>query len=145
MKTIKVLIAFFLFFESVALCEDIETLAFSLKTPERLTTWMANNLSFQWTLPDKPKTSGEILASRSGDCDDFANLASLILDRMGISNDVIIIRFHGLRMGHAICAWKRADRCYSFISNQKLTYTRCRTREEFLLKFYPDYRSYRTL
>jgi len=145
MKTIKLLIAFFIFFESVAFCEDIETLAFSLKTPEKLVAWMTDNLSFQWSLPDKPKTSGETLTSKSGDCDDFANLASLILNRMGISSNVLIIRFRGLNMGHAICAWEREDGYYNFISNQELMYTRCRTREELLLKFYPDYCSYRIL
>ena len=145
MKTIKLLIAFCLIFQSVAFSEDIEGLAFSLKTPEKLVAWMSDNLSFRWTFPDNPKTSGETFAQRAGDCDDFAKFASRILNRMGIPSNVLIIRFRGLNMGHAICAWKREDGYYSFISNQELTDTRCATRKELLLKFYPDANACRAL
>ena len=145
MKILTVFIAILLTFVNLALCEEIESLSRSFKTPENLIRWMSTNLVHQWTFPDKPKTSEEVLRSRSGDCDDFATLASDMLRFIGITSAVVVIRFRGLAAGHAICAWEREGGGYSFISNKELTHTQCSTLPDLLKRFYPDFKSYRIL
>lgn len=109
-----------------------------LNSPEDLARWLSREFSYTMTLPDGVHSPDATIASRSGDCDDFAILASDILTRMGVENRVLVIRFTGLSMAHAICIWREPNGLYSFISNREICRTGKDSVEEAVRKFYPD-------
>ncbi|MCM8761591.1 MAG: transglutaminase-like domain-containing protein [Candidatus Omnitrophica bacterium] len=120
---------------------NLEELARSLRTPEEVARWMSEELTYELKLPDEPRSPHQTLLARCGDCDDFAKLASVILARMGIENEIIVIRFKGLSVAHAICVWRENSGPYSFISNRELQKTDQDSVEKLVRKFYPDYES----
>lgn len=110
----------------------------SIKTPEELAAWLSNGFEYVMKVPDEPQTPRETMKLKTGDCDDFAKLASWVLTKKGISNHVLIIRFEGLKIAHAICIWKGEDGLYNFISNQEIYHTRKGALEDAVKKYYPD-------
>ncbi len=111
----------------------------SVRTPEQIARWFSSEFKYQMTLPDSPQSPGETIARRTGDCDDFAVLAAEILARSGIPSDVIIIKYEGLGMMHAICIFKDKDGTYSFISNMEYHRTHMHDVAGAVAKYYPDY------
>jgi hypothetical protein len=109
-----------------------------VRSPEDIARFFSREFRYAMTLPDRVRSPEEMLETRSGDCEDFAILASEMLTRMGVENQVIIIKFSGLRIMHAICAWKGDDGFCNFISNQEFQRTGQRTVEAAVRKFYPD-------
>ena len=118
--------------------QDLDEVMSFVRTPEELAHWFSNEFTYRMIFPDGPHSLQEVLLSRTGDCDDLANLASAILTRMNIRNEVIVIRFRDLRIAHAVCAWKDAGGRYSFMSNRELIRTGERTLEGAIKKQYPD-------
>jgi hypothetical protein len=110
----------------------------NVRTPEDVVRWLARDFDYTMMLGGGVRSADEMLAARTGDCDDFAILASDMLERLGVENQVLILRFHGLSMAHAICIWKDKNGLYSFISNKELCRTGKDTVEAAVRKFYPD-------
>ena len=111
-----------------------------LKTPEDVARWLSDEFEYVMTIPDKPQPVEETLRIRTGDCDDFAMVASAALSRLGIVNEVVVIRFEGLRIGHAICAWKTAEGTYDFISTKNIYHTRQRSIIALVEAYYPGWK-----
>ena len=109
-----------------------------IRSPEDVARFFSQEFTYAMTLPDRAHTPEETIESMSGDCEDFAILASAMLTRMGIENQVLIIRFSGMKIAHAICIWKDRNGYYNFISNRELQRTGQRTAEGAVMKFYPD-------
>jgi hypothetical protein len=62
----------------------------------------------------------------------------VILDGQGIKSDVVIIKYRGLNVMHAICMYKESNGTYSFISNKELQRTGETDMTRAVAKFYPD-------
>ena len=122
----------------VSFSQDAESVFHSIRSPEELALWLSEEFLYRWRLPDKTQTLGETLHSKEGDCEDFAVLASSALTRIGIPNEVLVLRFRDLKIAHAICVWQGKNGLYSFISSQELIYTKKETIEGVIKKFYPD-------
>jgi hypothetical protein len=110
----------------------------SIRTPEQIVSWFASEFEYQLKMPDRPQTPTETLELRTGDCDDFAALAKVILEGQGIKSDVVIIKYRGLNIMHAICIYKENNGTYSFISNKELQRTGETDMTRAVAKFYPD-------
>jgi len=118
--------------------EEVKNSFYSVRTPEELTGWLSSEFLYTLRLPDEPQAIEDTLRSRSGDCDDFALLASKALTRMGISNKILVLKFRDLKIKHAVCAFKDKNDLYSFISTRELFRTREDTLQGAIKKFYPD-------
>lgn len=118
--------------------QGIEEAMSGVNSPEDVASFFSRHFTYTMTLPDRARSPEETIASRTGDCEDFAVLASVMLTRMGIENQVLVVRFSELRMAHAICIWESYDGTYNFISNRELCRSGQRTVEAAIKKFYPD-------
>ena len=118
--------------------ESLDEAYYSIKSPEELALWLSDNFRPRIVIPDSPQSPAQVLESKEGDCDDFAKLASSILEYINIPNDVLVIKFKGLDIMHAICAFQNQDGTFSFISNRRLYRTGKGSLREAILKFYPD-------
>jgi len=91
-------------------------------------------------IPDERQSLEEILSTQSGDCEDFALLtSSFLLEKIKIDSHIIFIKFEGLKIQHAICAWKNAKGCYSYTSNKDYYETDCETIEGLLDRYFSDW------
>ncbi len=70
---------------------------------------------------------------------DFAILSQDLLSKMGVHCDIAIIKFKGLKIAHAICAWKD-KKGYSFMSNHEYVQTRAQSLRDAISKYYPDWK-----
>ena len=116
--------------------QNPEGIPSSVKSPQELERWLSG-FKTQMQLPDVPQTAREMLISRAGDCDDFATLASKALAGLGISSTVLVIKFKGTSLRHAICLWKNENGNYDFFSSQKLVQTEKKSVEDVLKRYYP--------
>jgi hypothetical protein len=113
-------------------------IASRVKTPEALAGWLSSNVRYEFAMGDGWQAPEEIIKLKKGDCDDFAVLAQAILKEIGIKSDVVILKFRGISIAHAVCVWKDAAGNISFISNQKLYHTAESDIRQAILKYYPD-------
>jgi len=120
--------------------QSLDGLPLSVTSPEKMALWFKNEFKMHMRIPDEPQSPGETIAFKSGDCDDFACLASVILSRLGIPNSVIVIEFEGLEIAHAICVWKNHHGTYNFISNRRIYRTGDRRVIEMIRRHYSDWR-----
>ena len=118
--------------------QGIEEAAASISSPEDVASFFAQEFTYEMTFPDRAHSPEEIMESRTGDCEDFAILASAMLTRMGVENQVVVIKFAGLRVAHAICIWRNRGGTYDFISSQEFYLSGQKTVEAAIKKFYPD-------
>jgi len=112
-----------------------------VNSPQALAKWLTSDFRYVLTLDSrgtKTQAPQETIQLKTGQCGDFAVLASHVLSGLGITNKVIIIKYRGLSIMHAICIWKNEDGTYSFISNQELNCTGKKSLDEAVRKFYPD-------
>ena len=123
---------------TIPLCfgQELSGIPHNLKSPQDLEKWLSG-FKTQMQLPDVPQTAREMLISRAGDCDDFATLASKALAGFGISSTVLVIKFKGTSLRHAICLWKNENGNYDFFSSQKLVQTEKKSVEDVLKRYYP--------
>ena len=135
------IIAFLLLGISFAQSSPVAAVIPSVRTPEALACWLSNNFRYELKLTDAWQTPEETIKLKKGDCDDFALLAQAVLKGLGIKSDVVIIKFRGLNVLHAICIWKEETGSYSFISNCELTRTGKADIQQAIAKFYPDVES----
>jgi hypothetical protein len=137
-----VILGFIIAFLLLGLCfaQGLETPS-TINSPENLAGWLAKNFRYELKLTDAWQTPQETVSLKKGDCDDFALLAQAVLKKLGIKSDVVIIKFRGLNVLHAICIWKDKTGLYSFISNCKLTRTGKADIQQAIAKFYPDVKS----
>lgn len=118
---------------------NLEGVASFIQTPQGLVNWLVKDFRYELEMPDYWQSAEETLRLKKGDCDDFAILASAILSKMNLPNDIVIVTFKGLNISHALCVWKDKDGLYSFISNQKLYETKEAQLEVAIARFYPDW------
>lgn len=129
---------------SPCVAQELNGIPRSIQKPEEIARWFSSEFEYQLKFPNKPQTPEETLALKSGDCDDFASLATTILAQNGIKSKVIIIKRHGLDIMHAICIYKNEDGVYDFISNTKLEHTGESDLVRAVAKFYPDWKKIMT-
>lgn len=101
-----------------------------IQTPEQLVSWFGSSFKYEMVLPDRPRSYDELMSERTGDCDDFAFLASLFFSQNQTSHQMLIIRFKGLSAAHAVCAWSNENGSFSFVSTKEIY----RTNEKDVLK-----------
>jgi hypothetical protein len=110
----------------------------AVRSPDDIADFFSREFAYTMTLPDRAHSPDETIEARTGDCEDFAVLASVMLARMGVANRAVVIKFRGLRVAHAICIWKAPNGLYNFISNRELVRTGKDTVEGAIMKHYPD-------
>ncbi|MFC1643702.1 transglutaminase-like domain-containing protein [Candidatus Omnitrophota bacterium] len=125
--------------QGVSFAQDLAGVPASVKTPQALADWFSSEFRYRFEMTDKWQDSQETIDSKEGDCEDFAVLASKVLYDLGISNDILVVKFKDLKIAHAICAWKDESGKYSFISNRKLVRTGKSEIDDAIEKYYPDY------
>jgi hypothetical protein len=118
--------------------QGLEEAMQGIRSPEDIARFFFQEFTYTMSLPDRAHTPEETIEAMSGDCEDFAILASAMLTRMGIENQIFVIRFSGMKVAHAVCIWKDKNGYYNFISNRELQRTGQRTAEGAIRKFYPD-------
>jgi hypothetical protein len=124
------------------LAQDVKDVLTFISGPQSLANWLSRNFHYEWEFSSNDwQTSQEMLESKKGDCEDFATLASDILEGLGYSSHIIIIKFRDLNIKHAICAFEEKDGTYSFISNKELIQTGKRNAEDAVAMHYPDWES----
>lgn len=117
---------------------SLADIALRVKTPEALAGWLSSDFLYELALADGWRPPEETIKLKKGDCDDFAILARAVLEELGIKSDIVVLKFRGLSIVHAICLWKDARGNISFISNQKLFHTAEPDIRRAILKHYPD-------
>ncbi len=125
-------------FSPVSFSQDLRGVPSSVNTPQALADWLSTEFTYRFEITDRWQDPQETIDSKEGDCEDFAALASKILWGLGISNDILVVKFRDLKIAHAICAWKDKSGKYSFISNRELFRTGEGEIENALAKYYPD-------
>lgn len=119
--------------------QAIEDIPSSVRGPQELIDWLSGEFDYRLEMPDSWQTPQETIRSKKGDCEDFAVLVSAVLSRLGISSDIIILKFKDLGTSHAICAWKADDGTYAFTSNKTLHRTGQYALTDAISKYYPDW------
>jgi len=109
------------------------------RTPQELAKWLSQEFKYQWEVIDTWNTPQQTIQSKEGDCEDFAILASAALWKMGIANDILVIKFKDLNVSHCICIWEDENGMYNFISNRQLYNTGTTHIKAAIEKFYPDW------
>jgi hypothetical protein len=130
-------------FHSRCLADDfvLKQVTSYVRTPQALADWLTKDFHYEFEVTDTWQTPEQTLKLKKGDCEDFAILASAILNQLGIPNNVVIVRFKDLKISHAICTFKDKGGRYNFISNRKLYCSEKDRLQDAIAKFYPDWRN----
>ena len=139
MKRATTLVFLTCIFIASSTAQDLRGIPDTIRTPDQIVKWFDSDFQYQLKLPDAPQSPEETMVLKTGDCDDFAALASVILARSGIKSDVLIIRFKGLNVQHAICIWRNSSGTYDFISSKKLHRTLAHDIVSAVAEYYPDW------
>lgn len=115
----------------------------SVQSAQDMANWLASEFEYRMEFSDSWQTPHDTIMSRTGDCEDFALLASALLHQMGRENDILILKFKGLKTAHAVCIWKDSNDSYNFFSNRELKRTGKNSLEEAIEKYYPDWEEIR--
>lgn len=110
----------------------------SIKSPEELANWLHNEFTYELKFPDYKQTLDETLKKRRGDCEDFALLSHMILNDLGIKNEVIIIKYRQMNIMHAVCIFKYGNK-YSFMSNREMVRTNGLSINDAITETFPDW------
>lgn len=121
--------------------QGVGSVPYAVTTPNELAEWLGKDFRYCLTFPDRWQTPEETMEVRSGDCEDFAALASYVLDRIGVSNGILVINFKGTDLGHVVCIWKETDGSFSYISNRKLYRTGETDIKKAIERYYPEWES----
>lgn len=111
----------------------------SVKTAQDLSNWLSSEFTYRMEFPDKWNSPLAMIASKQGDCEDFAMLAAHFLKTLGISSDLVIVKFNRLEVAHALCMWKTKDGTYNFFTNSKLKRTGETDLKKAIGRYYPDW------
>ena len=109
----------------------------SIRSPQQIAEWFNKEFAYQLEMTDDWQKPKEMVASKMGDCEDFAMLAAELLRRIGISGEIAIIRIRGLGL-HAICVWQDDNGNYNFFSNKELIYTGEKDIRQAVGKYFTD-------
>lgn len=135
---IVILIASILSLPRLSLAQPLDAVTSFIRTPPELSAWLSREFRYEMEIPDYWQQAEETLDTRKGDCEDFAIFSQAVLRRLGIRSDIVIIKFKGLNLSHAISIFKNGE-FYSFFSNQKLVQTKGRSVTEAIQERYPDW------
>ncbi len=122
----------------IAMCGMDEDRA-KIKTPEDIAKLLSKEYSYEWRIASKWHTAEETLESKRGSCKDLATLSQSLLADIGIRSDIIVIRFKGLKISHAVCTWMD-EGGYSFMTNRGYVKTGAQSLEGALDAYYPDWK-----
>lgn len=111
----------------------------NLNTPQKIFDWMLLNLHY---MPDQTKSdefrSAELTYElRYGDCDDYANFASTILQKHGYQVEILSI--FNQTQGHAVCVWQENNGSYNFLSNINIYYVQAKSYAEIASIVYKNW------
>jgi len=113
----------------------------NVRTPEQLSIWMHENLTYQSEgLSDVWKTPQQTISDKNGDCEDMAILSQAVLADLKIESQLIYIRYAPLEFGHVICIYKTFEGTYNIFDNQYLFKTSYTSRKEVLDNNYSKWR-----
>jgi len=138
-RTAIITVLFICLFTALSPAREMSGVPSFIRTPQDLAAWLADEFEYRMEIPDRWQDVSETISSRQGDCEDFAVLSSVVLQNLGISNDVVIVEFRDLKISHALCVWEDTDGTYSFISNKKIYYSGETELARAVQKFYPDW------
>ncbi len=138
-KICTVLLVIGCLFPAAAFAQESDHIPASIKTSQELVDWLSEECSFEFGLNDRWQSSSETIRSGKGDCEDFATVVSEFMTGRGIDNDVLIIKFKGMNISHAVCVWRTEKGTYNFTSNSKLFRTGARDMLDAIGKYYPDW------
>jgi hypothetical protein len=111
-----------------------------VKSPKDIEKWLSG-FTYQMQFPDVPKAIEDILDSKAGDCDDLAKVVSRALAGLGISKEIMVIKFKGTNFRHAICLWKTEGGNYNFFTNKPLVQTDAASVEAVAGSYFPNFES----
>ena len=123
----------------------IESLiSFNLRTPEKISEWMQNNITYQSDLSLHKKdsywaTPQETILLKAGDCEDAAFLIQAFLYEINISSTVISVGYidkNVKKQGHAMCVFP-AQNPRNYFTNAYLYKSKEAVDASFILKLYP--------
>lgn len=136
----KIWLMVFLGFMIAANCfsQEVSNIPSDIKTPDDLVKWYANEFEYRMELWDDWQAPVETVATKTGDCEDFAYLTHAALKDLGVENNVYVLNFRGIKTKHAICIFKEKDGTYSIISNKEIFKTREADLKVALKRYYPD-------
>ena len=136
----KILTLTILGFMIMANCFALEnfSLPADVQSPDDLVTWYANEFEYRMELWDDWQSPEQTMATRTGDCEDFAYLTHTALKELGFENNVYILKFKGIKTKHAVCIFKENDGTYSIISNKEMYKTREADLKAAVERYYPD-------
>ncbi|MCU0651413.1 MAG: hypothetical protein MUC39_00505 [Candidatus Omnitrophica bacterium] len=123
---------------TICLARQVEDVASFIHSPEELSEWLPQNVQYELEMPDYWQSAEETLKRHKGDCDDFAILSSAILSELKIPNQVLIIKFRGISLSHAVCAFKSGEFC-AFVSNGQIISTKAYLIRGAVEEAYPDW------
>ena len=109
-----------------------------VRSPESLVEWFQAEFVYELKFPDRRQTPDETMRRRTGDCEDFALLSRAVLKDLGITSDVVIIKFREINVMHAVCIFRRGA-TFSFISNKEILRTRGRSVTAAITEKFPDW------
>jgi len=135
---IGLILSIFLSLSAPSYAQTIAEVANFVHTPFELTNWLSHNFAYEMELPDHWQGAKETLELKKGDCEDFAILNQAVLGQLGIASEIVIVKFKGLNLSHAICIFKNGE-FYSYFSNKELVQTKARSIKEAIEKEYPDW------
>lgn len=134
----KIIFVISIFLSFANLTYAIDGVPAYVDNPQHLVQWLQKDFTYILTTPFSPQSPRETLKSKSGACYDFALLASEILSKIGFDNSIVIVKYKGLSLKHAVCVWQDNDGNYNMISNRKMHYTDQKTIEQAIRQIYHD-------
>jgi len=134
-RVILLLMIVFLSAPMALMAETVYDVAKRMRSPEDIEKFYSEGFKSEYKIPDYEKTPQETLDSKYGDCKDLATLTQAILKEMGISSEVVHIKFSKTRFGHAVCTWKEGDH-YNYFDGTKLIRTKHASIDDLINKAY---------
>lgn len=113
----------FLLFPVLINAETVYDVAKKVRSPDELEKFYANGFRAVFKIPDYYQSPQETLDRKMGDCSDLAELTQAIFKEMGISSEVVVVKFANNKFKHAICVWKEGD-YYSYFDVMTLNRTK---------------------
>ncbi len=116
-------------------------LPYYIKSPDTLKEWMHVNLRY---IPDKYaewKQPWEMIKDGGGDCEDYAILAALFLNKLGYRTNIVGLFYQqdGKSRGHAICVFQEKDGTWSFFSDEAYIKAKAELAGDIYTKYFPTW------
>ncbi len=131
-----VLIAF-LFTAISVNAETVEDVSKKVRSPEQLEKFYADGFKSVLKLPDHKQSPQQTLNDKAGDCSDFAELTQAVFKEIGISGEIVVIKFANDKFGHAIFVWKENGR-YNYFDTTTMKKTKFTSIQDLMDNVYSN-------